>query len=748
MDAPGPKQQLGLPEGLAWICARVAEAPDLSRYRLAREVCERLDWRDRRGRLKEMACRKQLLHLERRGKIVLPPARRAKPQRNRDAIPPAPTPQFKGTLAGLGKIELQVVDGGTAASRTWNGLMEAHHPLGSGPLCGAQIRYLIVSQTLGVVGGAAVSAAAWRLSARDDWLGWNDEVRGRHLQGIVGNSRFLILPSITAPHLASHALSLLTRRVAADWQQRYGHRPWLMETCVEISRPGICYRAANWIEVGLTAGRGRQDDGHTVAVAAKRVFLYPLCRATLERLCGKRPPPEPGWVHREFAGAKLGDPRLSRRLLDLASTFYARPAANIPQACGKARAKAAYRFFGHERTTMKTLLEPHHAATLDRMRREPIVLIVQDSSSLNYTTHRAMQGIGPIGTTADGPQGLMLHTSLAFRPDGLPLGILDVQCWARDPATFGKKHERHKTPFEDKESYKWARPLPLIRQLAERCPDTRLVNVADREADIYDYFLEAEQQRVDSLVRAKDDRALDHSALRLWPYMQTTQPAGELELAIPRQGERKARTARMAVRFAEITLKPPKAKAKLPTLRLWAVHSHEIDPPAGVEPLEWMLLTSVAVNNLDDACERIHWYGRRWGIEVFHRILKSGCRIEDRQLGTAASLQACLAIDMVVAWRIHHLTYLGRATPELPCTVAFDDDQWKGLIVLRTHRPPPDTPPTLAQMILLIAQLGGFLARKGDKQPGTENMWRGLQRLDDIAAMYVSMRAAYQPRPP
>jgi hypothetical protein len=743
-----PKQQLGSPEGLAWVRCLVGENPNLSRYGLAREVCERLDWRSETGRLKGMACRKHLLHLDRGGEIVLPPARRERPQRCRDPAPP-PAPEFSGTLAGVGEIELQVVSGGTAASRHWNAVMEAHHRQGSGPLCGAQLRYLIVSSRLGVVGGLAVSAPAWRLGVRDDWLGWSDAVRAQNLSGIVCNSRFLILPTIRVKHLASHVLGLLSRRIAGDWQRRYGIRPWLMESYVEAWRAGTVYRAANWIEVGMTAGRGRQDRGHKRELSPKRVFLYPLCRAALARLCGKRPPSEPGWVHREFGGAKLGDRRLQQRLLGVATAFFNKPTAGIVQACGSwAAAKAAYRFFDHERATMEVLLEPHRSATVERMRREPVVLVVQDSSSLNYTTHRDMRGIGPIGNKVNGPQGLILHNMLAFRPDGLPLGILDVQCWNRDPANFGAKKQRQTKAIQDKESYKWLRPLACVREAARRCPDTRVVTVTDAEGDIYEFFDEANKQGCQLLVRAREDRAIDGSCERLWAHMQNLPQAGEVQLHVPRRAKQPARIARMSVRFAEITLKPPTKKPHLPPMRLWAVSSKEIDAPHGVEALEWMLLTAVPTTSLHEAFERVQWYAARWGIEVFHRVLKSGCQIEDRQLATADRLEACLAIDMVVAWRIHHLTWLGRATPDLPCTVAFDQDQWKAILVFNTHKPPPDQPPTLAHMIRLIAKLGGFLGRTADKEPGTENFWRGLQRMDDITLTFRSMLAAYRPQPP
>jgi hypothetical protein len=297
MDAA--RQHISSPEGLAWVHQRVSEQPGLTRQRLARQVCEHFGWRDVLGRPKEMACRKYLLQLQRRGQIQLPPARyRAEPRQCRAGAVLQDVPHLNGTLADLGRIELQVVTGRTAQSRRWNALLEAYHPQGSGPLCGAQVRYLILSATVGEIGGIAVSAPAWRLAARDHWLGWSDAERAANLSGIVCNSRFLILPTISVKHLASHVLGLLARCIVADWQLRYGISPWLLETCVELERPGTCYRAANWIEVGLTAGRGRQDRHHKGDVPQKRVFLYPLCKA--KRLCGAAP--EGCWVHLSARG--------------------------------------------------------------------------------------------------------------------------------------------------------------------------------------------------------------------------------------------------------------------------------------------------------------------------------------------------------------------------------------------------------------------------------------------------------------
>lgn len=746
MESITPHQPLTSADSLAWINSRVSEDASLSRHRLAKEVCVRLDLRDAKGRPREMACRKQLLALERHGQIVLPAARHKPPS---PRPPPAGLPVWPdvtGTLAGLGPVTLRPVAGGTPASRDWNTMLRAHHPQKDGPLCGAQIRYLIVSEKHGTLGGLAVSAAAWRLRARDEWLGWTDAERAAKLQGIVCNSRFLILPTVRVKHLASHVLGQLARRIGQDWRDRYGITPWLMETCVEAPHAGTSYRAANWSELGMTAGRGRQDRDNKAPLAAKRVFVYPLHPATLKRLCPNRPATPSGWVHREFGGARLGDRRLAARLLDLGTAFFARPQANIPQACGStAAAKAAYRFFDNERVTMDALLEPHHQATIARMRHEPVVLVAQDTTSLCYTTRPGMTGIGPIGNTANGPQGIEVHSAQAFTPGGLPLGVLDIAAWKRDPADFGKAKDRNNKPIEDKESNKWLRALDPIAEAAARCPNTRVVTLADREADIYEYLLDARRRGLDTVVRAKQkNRRLDGEVEKLWPHMLARPKAGEIALTVPRHGKQPARAATLSVRFATVTLLPPQNKNHLPPVPMAIVLTREEAPPPDVkEPLEWLLLSTAPVASLTDAVERVQWYTCRWAIEVFHRILKSGCQIEDRQLGTAGRLEACLAIDAVVAWRIHHLTYLGRATPDLPCDTVFEDDQWKGVVVLRTQKPPPAKPPTLREMIRMIAALGGFLGRQSDGEPGTETLWRGLQRMDDIAATFRGVRIAY-----
>src|SRR5437899_4854070 len=595
--------------------------------------------------------------------------------------------------------------------------MDRYHYLGPGPLCGAQRRYLIGSDKHGWIGALSFSGAAWSVRARDQWIGWGREIREKNLNQVVANSRFLIVPQWKVPHLASHVLGLAMKRLRADWRGRYGYEPVLVETFIDKERfEGTCYRAANWIPVGETQGRGRQDPAHCRRSSIKRIFVYPLDRQARERLCEgatprvrvitKRDPED--WAEAEFGSVKLGDRRLNRRLLEIARDFYARPQAQIPQACQtRARTKAAYRFFKHPSTNMDDLLEAHRKSTYERIADKKIVLCPQDTTSLNYSTHPATENLGPIGSKKEGIIGLIVHDTMAFSLEGTPLGLLDVQCWARDAATFGKKHQRRQQPIEQKESYKWLQSWERVAAVQQRCPHTTLVSVGDREADIYELFHLARQHPTGPklLVRAERDRLLAEGHAHLWPTVEQQPRAGLQELAVPRRGARAARVARLEIRFAQVTVKPPQGKSKSGPVTLWAVLAQEIAAPEGIDPLRWMLLTTYPVTSFADATERLDWYTKRWGIEIYHRTLKSGCRIEQRQLGNADSIEACLAIDMVVAWRIYHLTKLGREVPNVPCTVFFEEAQWKALHTYITKNPvPPAEPPTLREAIRMVAR--------------------------------------------
>ena len=742
-------------EILTRIRRRVESDPMVTRSGLSREVCDWMGWHGHDGRPREVSCRVALLKLHRRGVIELP---EQQPMPCRESRPKAPATPWAGlsietSLAELGEVRLIPVSAEQAAlSGAWRSMMQTCHPLGAGPLCGAQLRYLVACDA-GYLGGLSFSAAAWRLAPRDAWIGWDDETRQKGLNSIINNSRFLILPGVRVKNLASHILGQAAKRLAADWSQRYGITPVLLETFVDREHyRGTCYRAANWMTLGQTQGQGRQG---TANGRIKDILVYPLDPGWQAHLRGNSAPCAPprvaaaDWAEEEFGSCALPDARLQARLCSLARDFYARPTANLTQACGtRAKTKAAYRFFDHEHTTMQTLLASHYQATEERLRQESVILAVQDTSSANYTTHPATTGMGPISTTADGPQGLELHSTLAFTTQGTPLGFVNVQCWQRDPAQFGKKAQRSQLPIEEKESYKWLRSYQAVAQIQARCPSTMVVSVGDREADLYELFALAVTGGPKLLVRARNNRKLQGEQRRLWETMQARAVDAVQVLRVPRQGSRAARDAQMTIRYAAVSLMAP-AHHKGPAIPVWAVFAQEQNVPDGVTPLEWMLLTTVPATGIEGACDILMWYSLRWGIEVLHRTLKSGCRIEQRQLRDAQRIESCLAIDLVVAWRIFYLTKLGRDVPQAPCTIYFEEAQWKALMVFTTKNPvPPDEAPTLREAIHRVAGLGGFLGRKGDGEPGTQTLWLGLQRLDDITGMWKVFNdiAATQPR--
>ena len=280
---------------------------------------------------------------------------------------------------------------------------------------------------------------------------------------------------------------------------------------------------------------------------------------------------------------------------------------------------------------------------------------------------------------------------------------------------------------------------------ADGCPQTRLISIGDREADVYDLLAAARPEGVELLIRAAWDRCVQAPERHVWATVEAHPVVEHLRLQVPRRGPQSGRDATLALRWCPLTLRPPQhRKAEgLPSVALWAVQVQEVEPPAGEEPIEWLLLTTVAVQTVADAIERVAWYACRWGIEVWHRILKSGCRIEARRLATAERLQRCLTLYSVIAWRVFYATMLARAVPEMPCSVLLEIEEWQALYCAIHHCPtPPDEPPTLGEAVRWIAQLGGFVGRRRRDQPGTETLWRGLQHLSDLTKMYCIMRPA------
>jgi hypothetical protein len=448
------------------------------------------------------------------------------------------------------------------------------------------------------------------------------------------------------------------------------------------------------------------------------------------------------WAVTEFADAELGDLRRTQRLVELAGVLAQHPTAALPEACGDgAMLKAAYRFFDNDAVEPQDVLLSHIEATYGRLAQVPLVLAVQDTTEVDWTAHPATKNLGPLGHSAC--RGLMVHSTLAFTPERVPLGLLAQQVWTRDPDDIGKRSRRKQLPISQKESQKWLTSLEAVFNARAECPPTRLVSVGDREADVYDVLAAERPEGVDLLIRASWDRCVEAPERYVWATVEAQAVAEQLLLQVPRRGAQPAREATLALRFCPLTLCPPRHRKHegLSQVRLWAVQVVEVDPPADVTPIEWMLLTTVAVDTVKDAIERVEWYGGRWGIEVWHRILKSGCRIEQRQLETSERLQRCLTLYSVIAWRVFYAVMLARVVPEMPCDILLEIAEWQALYCAIHHCPtPPESPPTLGEAVRWIAQLGGFVGRRRD-QPGPETVWRGFQHLTDLTRMYRIMSA-------
>ena len=450
------------------------------------------------------------------------------------------------------------------------------------------------------------------------------------------------------------------------------------------------------------------------------------------------------WAVHECADADLGDVRRTKRLVELACVLAQHPTAALPEACGDgAMLTAAYRCCAHDDIAPQDFLSRHIESTYKRLAKVPLVLAVQDTTEVNWTGHPATKGLGPLGHPAC--QGLHVHSTLAFTPERVPLGLLAQHVWARDPDDIGKRKRRKQLPINQKESQKWLTSLEALGSARDGCAHTRVVSVGDREADIFDLLAAERSEGVELLVRAAWDRCVEEPERYVWATVQAQPIVEHLLLRVPRRGTQPGREATLALRFCPVTLCPPRhRKAEgLPSVTLWAVQVHEIDPATGVTPLEWLLLTTVEVRTIQDAIERVTWYACRWGIEVWHRILKSGCRIEERQLATGERLQRCLTLYSVIAWRVFYATMLARAVPEMSCSVLLEIEEWQALYcAIHACPTPPASPPSLDQAVRWIAQLGGFVGRRHRDQPGAETVWRGFQHLTDLTRMYRIMRPA------
>jgi hypothetical protein len=384
------------------------------------------------------------------------------------------------------------------------------------------------------------------------------------------------------------------------------------------------------------------------------------------------------------------------------------------------------------------MIEQEQQASQQRLADQGLerVLAVQDTTSFSFA-QRQVVGLGVLEDNRT--TGFFAHTTLAVSEVGVPLGLLDQQVWVRTPPASPQPDDAHKqVPITAKESNKW---LVGLAQSVTHAPVHQVVTVCDREGDIYELFASAQAQDAYFVVRMAHNRRTDDGVLVDQGLAEQGQ-ATTFTLCLPRRPQSAPQTVTMQLRYATLTLLPPKRHTQARSLPLTplvvqVVEALELGPPPDATPLHWRLVSNLPLNDAQDAHTLLRYYSYRWLVERFHYVLKSGCHFEESQLTTFAALTNHLALCSSVAWRLLWLTYQARLTPDASCEVALPRPTWQALMafIRRTPNPPPQ-PPSLREAVRAIAMLGGFLGRKRDGEPGVKTLWRGLIRLDDIVATY------------
>ena len=700
------QERLASAEGTALVKEWLRDNKGKGRVALARHVCERLGLRDARGGLRQGGAQKALRVLEGRGYWRLPRRQscgpgRWKPRRlGHQVAQPDKVPERVEQVEGLRLMEVSREQ--DELFRTWTELIESEHPLHDSRMVGRQMRYLIGSER-GWLGALGFGSCALRMAPRDEWIGWDELTRKQFQDRVLDMRRFLIRPSVHCRNLASRILSMVAERVGPDFARRYGFDPWLLESFVNTEEyEGTCYQAANWLSLGESSGRGR-NGSREVHGPRKEVYVYELNRRWRQQM-GIAPKSEQitplsleeslrteQWVEAEFGEADLGHRDATQRLLRIAQAKARNPSASYTEcvAGNRHELKAYYRFIGkkHDRMNPTDILGGHRRQTIRRIKGYRRVLVIHDTTDLDFSERLHCNDLGDIGKNQTGAvsQGLKMHSALALSEGGLPLGVLGINIYA---SHFDSEDKAQNRPIREKESYRWLRTIDELREISDWVPETELIAVGDRESDLFELFdyRRRKARNIHLLVRARYDRCLEDSPRKLFEHLQALPVMGEASVNVPRQREKKGKPSQpgrigLAARLAKVQLRwdkvmisaPQTAQTRhLPAVELYAMLLTEVDPPKGAKPLHWVLLTTAPIESRKQALRCVRWYTRRWRIEEWHKVLKSGCRIEAHQHQSAAKLARAIAIDTVIAWRAMLLTLLGREAPNMRCELIFD----------------------------------------------------------------------------
>ncbi len=468
------------------------------------------------------------------------------------------------------------------------------------------------------------------------------------------------------------------------------------------------------------------------------------------------------WVDEEFSSLKLGDVRVDKSGKKIIKTLRSQPGKAITQAFEThSEVNFCYEFFHNGKVTAEKILKPHKQATLNRIKLEAIILLPQDTTSLNYSSKISIgEDLGNI--SGKNNQGLFVHPLIAITPTRINLGIVDAKIWAREQRTEKlTRKEIYELPIEEKERFRWAESYLIACKVAEECPNTQVIAINDREADfaeLGEVISEAikKPNYAHVIIRGSHDRSLiikksddekqntnnmtieEKSKLeeeervnkKLISKLKNSPTLGTVTYSLTGTKDRKKREVTQSIKVSKITFK--KRFPGCPSVTMNVVMAIEESPPEGEKPLIWWFLTTLPVDTFEQAGLVIQYYLARWEIEVFFKILKSGCKVEERSLKNGG-LEPLIATFLVIAWRIQYAMKLGRECPEVSSELLFSTSEWKSVYkILNKGSKLPDEAPKLGEFIIMIARLGGYLNRKNDPPPGPTVMWRGINKMQTL----------------
>ena len=454
-----------------------------------------------------------------------------------------------------------------------------------------------------------------------------------------------------------------------------------------------------------------------------------------------------GWIDREIAGCEFRDARLGDRFRKLLAQLGSAMGQSIPLVCQDwANTKAAYRFFSNDRVSEADILAGHFQSTRDRAAAtDGHRLVLHDTTEFTYQ-RESSEAIGITKSINSGRDkvgrlrshtvcGILMHSSLAVTPDGLPLGLAAVKFWTRKKfkgtAALKKKINPTRVPIEKKESVRW---LDNLRQSIDLLGEpARCIHVGDRESDIFELYCLTRDLGAHFIVRMQTDRLAGDSGHTVSEEMDEVAIKG-LHRVEMRDEKGDTISIALEIRTKQIHVLPPIGKQKrYPALDLTVIHATERGAPKGRKPIEWKRMTDLPARTRVEAIDKINWYAMRWKIEIFHKILKSGCKAEDSKLRTADRLANLMAVFCILSWRVFWLTMLNRTAPDTAPTVALAAAEIELLVQLVANAGNRRCRPrTLSFYLTKLAKLGGYLARASDPPPGNMVIWRGLSRLTDI----------------